>query len=203
LGAGERVCAKTLAAVFGLGTSSVRRAIRALAGDGLLTIQPSQGVFVRVMTFDDMREIHELRMSIEGMAAFLAATHGMTVALTACAEWLRGLQRFRSPDIEEMQIAGWALHDEIFHASRNRQLMSVYAKLRVQGGRLLQVVKPYYQDRIVRALGEHLDIVAAIEAGSPDLAQKRMWLHLSNAFEPRLSALAITRPELGARRDRH
>ncbi|MFX6230515.1 GntR family transcriptional regulator, partial [Acinetobacter baumannii] len=67
---------RTLAETLGLGRTPVREALTALAKDGLLTIHPMRGTFVRQLSFDDLREIHEMRLGLEGLAAFLAASRG-------------------------------------------------------------------------------------------------------------------------------
>ncbi|MET4385036.1 DNA-binding GntR family transcriptional regulator [Bradyrhizobium sp. F1.4.3] len=191
----EPLSERSLSSRLALGRTPVREALRALAKDGLLIIHPMRGTFVRQMSFDDLREIHELRLALEGMAAYLAATHGPTEPLRHCAEELRRIQLQPTLDIEEAQHVGWAFHDDMFRATGNDRLAQAYDNLRAQSGLALQKIRQYSVDRTRQAVTEHLDIYAAIEAGDADAAQQRMWRHLSSAFEARLSALGAFRTQ--------
>jgi DNA-binding GntR family transcriptional regulator len=194
--ADEPLSERSLSTRLAFGRTPVREAMMALARDGLLTIHPMRGTFVRQMSFDDLREIHELRLALEGMAAYLAATRGPTVALRNCAVELKRIQTPVAIDVEEAQQIGWAFHDELFRATANARLAQAYDNLRAQSGLALQKMPQYSPDRTRQAVNEHLGIYAAIEARDPDVAQQRMWRHLSSAFEARLNALGAVRPQM-------
>jgi len=191
----EPLSERGLAGLLGLGRTPIREALKALAKDGLLTIHPMRGTFVRQLSFDDLREIHEIRLALEGMAAYLAAIRGPTESLLDCAARLRKFEPLASIDVEEAQQVGWAFHDELFRATANDRLARMYDNLRAQSGLALQKMRQYSQQRTHQAIKEHLEIHAAIEAGDPDLAQRRMWQHLTSAFEARLKALGAVRPQ--------
>ncbi|WP_246801577.1 GntR family transcriptional regulator [Bradyrhizobium genosp. L] len=194
----EPLSERSLSDRLALGRTPVREALKALAKDGLLTIHPMRGTFVRQLSFDDLREIHELRLALEGMAAYLAATRGPTAGLDRCAKELRRAKARATIDVEEAQQAGWAFHDELFRATSNGRLVQAYDNLRAQSGLALQKIRQYSPERTRQALNEHLGIHAAVEAQDPDAAQQRMWRHLASAFEARLTALGAVRPSLPA-----
>jgi len=104
----ERRLAETLA----LGRTPVREALRALAHARLLEVIPTRGTFVRTPTLDEMRETYEIRVALEGMAAYLAAERGPSPRLLACAERLRELLARAEKDVKVIQAVGWELHDE-------------------------------------------------------------------------------------------
>jgi len=182
--ADEPLSERSLSDRLALGRTPVREALKALAKDGLLTIHPMRGTFLRQLSFDDLREIHELRLALEGMA--------------------RELRRVRSRatiDVEEAQQIGWTFHDQLFRATGNGRLVQAYDNLRAQSGLALQKMQQYSADRTRQAVNEHLDIYAAVEAEDADAAQQRMWRHLSSAFEARLKALGAVRPRMLAKGD--
>ena len=191
----EPLSERGLSSMLGLGRTPIREALKSLAKDGLLTIHPMRGTFVRQLSFDDLREIHEIRLALEGMAAYLAAVRGPTEALMSCAARLRELALLASIDVEEAQQVGWTFHDELFRATANDRLAQMYDNLRAQSGLALQKMRQYSQERTRQAVKEHLEIHAAVEAGDPEEAQRRMWRHLSSAFEARLKALGAVRPQ--------
>src|SRR5882757_1102749 len=176
--ADEPLSERSLSDRLALGRTPVREALKALANDGLLTIHPMRGTFVRQLSFDDLREIHELRLALEGMAAYLAATRGPTEGLERCAKELRRVRSRAAIDVEEAQQVGWIFHDELFRATANGRLVQAYDNLRAQSGLALQKMQQYSADRTRQAVNEHLDIHAAVEAQDADAAQQRMWRHL-------------------------
>jgi DNA-binding GntR family transcriptional regulator len=192
----EPLSERGLSSRLGLGRTPIREALKSLAKDGLLTIHPMRGTFVRQLSFDDLREIHEIRLALEGMAAYLAAIRGPTEALLGCAARLHLFEPLASIDVEAAQQVGWAFHDELFRATANDRLARMYDNLRAQSGLALQKMRQYGQQRTRQAIKEHLEIHAAIEAGDADEAQRRMWKHLSSAFEARLKALGAVRPQM-------
>ncbi|WP_342722441.1 GntR family transcriptional regulator [Bradyrhizobium sp. B097] len=194
----EPLSERSLSDRLALGRTPVREALKALARDGLLTIHPMRGTFVRHLSFDDLREIHELRLALEGMAAYLAATRGPTSGLVQSARELRRIKSRSAIDVEEAQQAGWSFHDELFRAAGNGRLVQAYDNLRAQSGLALQKMPQYNVVRTRQAVNEHLDIHAAVEAQDPDTAQQLMWRHLSSAFEARLKALGAVRPRISA-----
>ncbi|WP_245329034.1 GntR family transcriptional regulator [Bradyrhizobium centrolobii] len=199
----EPLSERSLSTRLALGRTPIREALKALAKDGLLTIHPMRGTFVRQMSFDDLREIHELRLALEGMAAYLAAARGPTEPLRNVAEELRRIQSGATLDIEEAQQVGWAFHDELFRATGNGRLAQAYDNLRAQSGLALQKMRQYSVERTRQAVSEHLDIYAAVDANDPNAAQQRMWRHLSSAFEARLTALGAIRTQYPGQGDHH
>ncbi|WP_245301740.1 GntR family transcriptional regulator [Bradyrhizobium sp. LTSP885] len=197
----EPLSERSLSDRLSLGRTPVREALSALARDGLLTIHPMRGTFVRQLSFDDLREIHELRLALEGMAAYLAATRGPTEGLERCAKDLRRVRSRAAIDVEEAQQIGWTFHDELFRATGNDRLVQAYDNLRAQSGLALQKMRQYSTERTRQAVNEHLEIYASVEAQDPDAAQQRMWRHLSSAFEARLKALGAVRPQTSAKGD--
>jgi len=189
LGTSETISERKLSERFGIGRTPVREALRRLTEEGLLHVVPMQGTFVRTMSFDDLREIHEMRIALEGMAAFLAAAHGVTPEMAECAAGLRKLRDKTDPDHELSQSLGWRFHDALFVASRNGRLMAVYDALRAQSGLALRKLRNYDRLRSRQTVDEHLEIFDAVEKGDSALAQERMRTHLARAFQARLQAL--------------
>ncbi|RAI45548.1 GntR family transcriptional regulator [Rhodoplanes roseus] len=198
----EPLSERSLAEALGLGRTPVREALRALTQDGLLVVHPMRGTFVRRLSFDDLREIHEMRLALEGLAAFLAATRGSTPDLDDCVAQLRPLVAAETIDVDAAQQVGWAFHDALFRAAENGRLTAAYEALRAQSGLALQTMRRYSPDRTRQAVREHLDIHAAIAARDPEAAQQRMWRHLASAFDARLQALGATRPQDTGRKGR-
>jgi DNA-binding GntR family transcriptional regulator len=191
LSPGVPLSERGLSETLGIGRTPVREAIKTLAQDGLLDISPMRGTFVRQISIEDLREIHETRLALEGMAAFLAAQRGPTEQLVACAVSLKKLvgQKETALNVVDAQKLGWEFHEAIFEAARNQRLHGLYRNLRAQSGLALQKVEGYDMQRTRKAIQEHIDIYAAIEAGNPVEAQRLIWEHLNHALQIRLQML--------------
>jgi GntR family transcriptional regulator of vanillate catabolism len=97
----------------------IRAALQMLAGEGLLRHTPNKGFTVREFPLSEIIDAYELRALAEGLAARLAAEHGLTDDLRqlmerALAEGDRALAR-RSD--KEAQRAAYARTNELFHST--------------------------------------------------------------------------------------
>src|SRR5215207_755012 len=72
LRAGERLRELELAEACGVARHSLRAALRALAAEGLVTIEPNRGATVARLTAEDVDSLFELRTALEIEAARLA-----------------------------------------------------------------------------------------------------------------------------------
>lgn len=126
----------TLAPQLGVGRSTMREAIRQLAGRGVLVTRQGSGVFVSSVddVSDDwdliLRRAHinavlEARLAIEGEAAELAATRRTPADLDAIERALR--RRFeRRSQIPELVDSDMAFHRSIVVASHNEVLLGLF-----------------------------------------------------------------------------
>lgn len=202
--AGEALSERALSERFGISRTPVREAIRALANDGLLEIVPMRGTFVRQLSVRDLSEIHEVRLALEGMAAWLAAQKGVTPALEEVAVRLRALdaqgEQGMPLDVDITQRVGWQFHEAMFAAADNVRLTETYHALRTQNGLALQRIPHYDAERTRAAVREHLAIFDAIAAGRPEEALRHVWDHLTHAMQARLQALVPPAVPPGTRR---
>ena len=172
-----------LAARYGVSRSVVREALRSCAALGLTETHTGKGTFVvagrasgdLVLGRYSARDLMEARPHIEIPAAGLAAVRRTEEDLAI----LKGI-------VAEMAVeddpAGWVALDATFHgyiarASGNKVFASVVTELRDalahQSGTLNLVA-----DRQRSSDIEHQKILAAIEAGSAELARQAMAEHL-------------------------
>lgn len=146
----------TLAPQLGVGRSTVREAIRQLAGRGVLTSRQGAGVFVaaldapedwsRVVGRADIRAVLEARLAIEVEASALAAARRTPAELRALRAALDQRAAHRG-DVEEHVDTDAAFHRVIVAASHNPLLLEMFdgftprsreamiAMLRARGGR--------------------------------------------------------------------
>lgn len=110
---GQRLVQDDLAKQFGTSRSPVREAIVRLAEEGLVTIEPHRGAFVRELTVPEMDQIYEVRLILEPYAASKAAR----LATAEAIEHLADLQREAEGRRSEMDVAELFRLNGSFHRS--------------------------------------------------------------------------------------
>ncbi|MQY31963.1 FadR/GntR family transcriptional regulator [Nocardia aurantia] len=125
----------TLAAQLGVGRSTLREAIRELAGQGVLESRQGAGVFVTaldvvedwesVLRRADIVTVIEARLAIEAEAAALAATRRTPADLRAMRRALTERAAASDP-VEDLVDADTAFHRTVIVAAHNGVLLQMF-----------------------------------------------------------------------------
>lgn len=183
---GAKLGETELAARYGVSRGPLREAIRRLESRKLLERIPHVGTRVASLKAADLIEIYRVREALEGMAARLAAENMSAAEVTALWELLalHEQQEDLQEDVAYFQHAGdLDFHYRIIQGSHNRALIDLLI------GEMYHLVRMYrYQfsttaNRPRKALGEHRQIVEAIEARDGEMAELLMRRHISRARE--------------------
>jgi DNA-binding GntR family transcriptional regulator len=86
-----------LMAELGIGRTPLREAVKRLALENLLSVQPRRGTFVSEVEAADIVNITEVRAELEGYAAELAAMRMDVVARAAAEELLKEVEDLNGP----------------------------------------------------------------------------------------------------------
>jgi DNA-binding GntR family transcriptional regulator len=181
---GQRLVEAELVASLGVGRSTVREALRRLAGEGAVEIVRHRGAVVRRLTRREVEDLLMIREALEAAAARLAAERideGENRArFTAALERLRQTTAPLDPD-------RYAESDHDFHwmiaqISGNRQLESLL--MRVQ--HTLAAVQFWHRLPITLyrvSMRGHEAMARAILAGDGAAAARAMHRHLTGASD--------------------
>ncbi|MDV8148619.1 GntR family transcriptional regulator [Arthrobacter sp. B10-11] len=168
---------------LGVSRTPLREALSRLTAEGLTTAG-GRGVVVTDISLDDIDELFELRETLEGKAAALAAERGDR----ATFEQLR-LELLQAPELINgsdpgrhayYQLAG-RLDAAIDAAISNSYLVQAMRSLRVHLVRVRRLAADDAQ-RLTAAAAEHAAIAEAIAAGNPRLAEAATTLHLHRSL---------------------
>ncbi len=128
---GERLVENGLQKDFGVSRAPIREAFRVLEKNGLVTIIPRKGTFVREIARKDIEENFPVRAHLESLAASLAVENvtpdhikAMDLALS------RMKQAARNKDFKSYMKYHSEFHEIFIRASKNDTLIEILEKLR-------------------------------------------------------------------------
>ncbi|HEX5459954.1 MAG TPA: GntR family transcriptional regulator [Steroidobacteraceae bacterium] len=177
---GAELSQVVLAERFGVSRIPVRDALRILAGEGLVDIQPNRGAKAISLTPREVREIYDLRVLLECDCLRRAAANMTPGALEE-------IDRIRRKSDLDASTPGWAEGDWAFHqalylpAGRLRQLAMIETLRRTC--RLFVSAYATMPKKKPRWLDDHRAILQHLEAGETDRAVAVLRSHLEAAAE--------------------
>lgn len=169
---------------LGISRTPLREALGRLTAEGLTTASGGRGVVVTDISLDNIDQLFELRETLEGRAAALAAERGDAVTFQKLhEEFLRAPSLIQAADParhEYYELVG-RLDSAIDSAITNTYLAQAMRSLRVH---LVRVRRLAADDarRLTLAAAEHAAIAEAIAAGNPRLAEAATMLHLHRSL---------------------
>lgn len=190
LAPGARIAELALVECLGVSRTPIRAALIRLEQEGLLAPLPSGGYTVRSFTERDVLDAIELRGTVEGLAARLAAERGVDALVLAQArECLARIDEvLAGPTLDDAAFQRYVDHNEHFH-----KLVSAMAGSGTLARELERVVRlpfaspsafvvvradsPRARDMLVVAQDQHRQVIAAIEAGEGARAEAIMREH--------------------------
>lgn len=189
---GSRINIDEIAESLSISRMPVREALRQLDSEGLITIRPNRGAVVASLTTEEIEEFFLMRAALEPLAVRLAVprfTKGDFLDLRLHAE---RLERAEGTPVE------WLRRHKEFHNFINER--SGRRNLIREIKRVTEIVEPYLLNyiavyKIEEIPGhEHRTIVAAIELGDADAAEKAMRDHIAVASSGILAHIDNRRP---------
>ncbi len=175
---GERLMEVQLAEEMGVSRTPVREAIRKLELEGLVVMVPRKGAYVAGLTLKDVAEVFEIRSSLEGLAAALAADRITDEEVEALDNILKEISdAVAKGDIDKVIKKDGEFHQILFSASRNSRLVQMINNLKEQIDRF-RVQSFSNPVRLKNVLSEHKEIFDAIKQGNIENAEKLAKEHI-------------------------
>jgi DNA-binding GntR family transcriptional regulator len=185
---GSKLSLRKLADTLGVSMTPVREAINRLVADRAVEVTPNRAVRVPTMTVPQFRELTQLRIDIEGMAAFRAASLRADedikeMVLHEAA--FREEGRKSKPDLAKVVSANQRLHFAIYRSTRSPMLVEIIAGLWLKAGPILNLDMRSSPERLAsgHALGLHAAAVDAIERRDGEAARAAIAADIHNASE--------------------
>ena len=174
-----------LAREFGVSRTPVRTALRGLADEGLITIEPNRGAFVALWTSDDAAEIMRLRTVLESHAAERAANNRREEQLEhlyRCCQQMEDAEVSDDPDSRSALAAmNREFHEAVLAAANSPRLYVIGCEL-ARTPLMSSSFQYYSESQTHRSLGDHRMITDAIRDRDTRTAHALMNAHLSVAY---------------------
>jgi GntR family transcriptional regulator of vanillate catabolism len=190
LAAGSRIAELALVARLGMSRTPIRVALMRLGQEGLLDALPGGGYAVRTFSERDVADAIELRGTLEGLAARMAAERGVSSVLLqeadACLDQIDHL--LHQGGLDDEDFSGYVRLNACFHRLLSEMADSAVLAREIERASSLpfasasgfvgvQASKPDARDLLVVAQHQHRQVLQAIEQREAGRAEALMREH--------------------------
>jgi DNA-binding GntR family transcriptional regulator len=186
---GSRLLQAAVAEEMKTSTTPVREAMRELAGEGLLDLDPHRGVMVHTSSVAELGEIYQIRSLLEPVA-IAATVANLTPAQISVAEDL--VDRMEAePDVADWAMLNVAFHAVLAEATRLPILSSILAKLRNVSALYVASMIQHHPEIIGPANDEHRELLRACKEGDVEAAKATEVAHLRHTLDLVVEQMAV------------
>jgi len=186
----ERLNERALGQRLGISRTPLREALRMLASEGLVRVEPNRGAIVAPLDRADIEATFEVLGALEGLAGELAAAR-ITDAELAEIKALHFEMRAHHArgDRAAYFAANQAIHSRIARAGGNAVLGETFEKLNARVKRVRYAAN-LTAARWDKAVDEHERMISALEARDGRALRAILEVHLAGKRESVLAAFA-------------
>ena len=189
---GDRLVEGKLSLEMAVSRIPVREALRALAAEGLVTIEPRRGASVSILSDDIAYDMVEVRATLEGLNAKLAAQRRDDATVAQLKKILEeGAAAIKDERIDQLFSLNAQFHETLAVIAGNVVLTELMRSLR---DRTALLFAPSNMRRIQQNWEDHAQILNAVIAGNGDLASLLATQHVHNAAKAYVDARRAAQP---------
>ena len=180
LASGEKIQEMVLCKQFGVSRTPLREALKVLASEGIVTLQPHRGATVATLSVSELEEVFPVMGALESVAGEMACSRITDKEIAEIAALHRKMvEHWRRRELQPYFAINQAIHQAILEATRNETLKAVYRGLagRVRTARYVANMS---DERWHEAVTEHEAILAALQARDGAGLAAIMKNHLAN-----------------------
>ncbi|MCQ2530481.1 MAG: GntR family transcriptional regulator [Lachnospiraceae bacterium] len=175
---GERLMEIKLANELGVSRTPVREAIRKLELEGLVIMTARKGAEVAPINEKDLKEVLEIRKSLESLACELACKNASAEDIVKMRVLNEAIEKaVKEEDIEEITKQDVDFHEAIYTTTKNDRLVHMLHQLKEHIFRYrFEYIKDMKNKEMI--VEEHKKIIAAIEQNNAKAACKEIERHI-------------------------
>ena len=170
-----------LAEELEMGLAPVREALKLLVHDNLVVITPRHGLYVSDVNAPDLEQLSELRLSLEGLSARLAAQRATEDDIVILEALRQEQASTPADDRRRLFDIDHKFHQAVARAAHNKYMADSLERLFGLSQRLWYLALPEL-GFLPTAVEQHLDLVQAIKNGDGDEAERIMRAHVGQFY---------------------
>lgn len=182
LKSGEKLIENELRERFKISRSPIRECFRILETEGLITVIPRKGAFVRQLSLKEIEDIFPVRAYLEGLAAKLATPHIGGKEIAIMGDIVKKMDEAASNN----RVKAFLRYNSKFHslfikAAKNEVLEKTLERL--GRGFWLRIAFLYYQNpsQLMFSNQMHKYILDAFKKGDASFAERSVMDHIDHA----------------------
>jgi DNA-binding GntR family transcriptional regulator len=179
---GTRLVQADIASALQVSTTPVREALRDLATEGLITLDPHRGAVVRAINIDELHEIYEIRTLLEPYALRRAAeriTNEELARARALNEQMKDLDQDTGAWVELNRN----FHQVLIDAAGSPHLASILSGLQNSASMYVSIAMQTHPGGQKQAVKEHSALLTALRKRDPERAAELAVQHLHSTIE--------------------
>jgi DNA-binding GntR family transcriptional regulator len=184
---GQRVMEVEIAEWLEVSRTPVREALRRLESEGMLAMEPRNGLVVASISRQAMLELYVMREVLEGTAARLCARNASDIEIMELQALVRREERL-GDDSEALARHNRLFHEAVHRGAHNRYLEKSLSAVN-DSMWLLGKSQMLLPERAKTAVVEHAELFDAINRRDADGAEEIARRHVQSARRERLKQL--------------
>ena len=174
---------KDLAKEFGVSPMPIREVLILLETEKLVHIIPNHGIYVTDVSFQELKDVFEVRLFLIGLSGRLAAQRVTKEELSKMKELLKKIKQEKDRNILIQLDAEF--HDLVNYSTKNQSLAETLKRLRNQIGRLWFFAKENdaYSQKIPEDFEELIRVLENKEQNKSEQIMKDHAIHFINQIK--------------------
>ena len=174
---------KELAKEFGVSPIPIREVLILLEAEKLVYIIPNNGIYVTDVSFQELKDVFEVRLFLIGLSGRLAAQRVTKEELSKMKELLKKIKQEKDRNILIQLDAEF--HDLVNYSTKNQSLAETLKRLRNQIGRLWFFAKENdaYSQKIPEDFEELIRVLENKEQNKSEQIMKDHAIHFINQIK--------------------
>jgi DNA-binding GntR family transcriptional regulator len=180
---GQKVPEKDLCAYYGVSRTPLREALKVLAADRLVSLEPNRGAWVTRITVEDLEEVFPVMGALEALAGELACekiTDAEVDEIAALHEEM--VAQYEAGALDGYFSLNQRIHEAILAAARNETLTVQYRALAARV-RQARYVANMTTSRWRQAIEEHEEMLRCLRARDGAALALTLRAHLAHKKE--------------------
>lgn len=175
---GDKIRENELCVMMGISKTPLREALRVLSAEGLIRLIPNRGSYVTTPTFEEIKEMFDVMVVLEGVCARTAVEKMSDQAFSKLESLHEKLEKnFKRRDQKEYIQQNNLYHAFVQELAGNKTLNQIVNGLR-QKILLYRFQSLSLPGRFEQSIAEHRSLLEAFRERNPKKAEKLMTSHL-------------------------